>query len=245
MMRERMGSGGPPGLQILVPGTFGVRGGFDSHAFPPSVLQRLVRLGRGWRGACQVGLSGWLLVLMCALATPVHAQTSEGPPLERVDVVGAKPVAAKPDSARKRPWHEQPRFVMFRSLVIPGWGQLHNHAWFKAVGVAAGEGYMISRIVDDQKQLDRLVAQVTALPDSPERDRVLAEYDDRFNQRLGRQWLLGAVVAYALIDAYVDANFRGFDVEFQNDPALPGGPGSLPGGSGHGAGVRLLLRRHF
>src|SRR5215475_6753744 len=33
--RERMGSGGPPGLQILVSGASGVRGGFDSHAFPP------------------------------------------------------------------------------------------------------------------------------------------------------------------------------------------------------------------
>src|SRR5437879_4600598 len=34
-VRERMGSGGPLGLQILMSDAFGVRGGFDSHAFPP------------------------------------------------------------------------------------------------------------------------------------------------------------------------------------------------------------------
>src|SRR6267378_4235840 len=36
-MRERLGSGGPRGLQILRSGVKSVRGGFDSHAFPPIV----------------------------------------------------------------------------------------------------------------------------------------------------------------------------------------------------------------
>ena len=33
----------------------------------------------------------------------------------------------------------------------------------------------------------------------------------------------GRVPNWPLVDAYVDANFRGFDVEFRNDPALPAG----------------------
>ena len=33
----------------------------------------------------------------------------------------------------------EPRYVMLRSALIPGWGQLHNGSWFKAIGVAAGE----------------------------------------------------------------------------------------------------------
>lgn len=200
-------------------------------------------MGRGslTRGA----LLALLTVLSLTLAGNARAQAGEGAPLERVDVVGARKAEAKPDTAKRRPWHDQPRFVMARSLVIPGWGQLHNGAWFKAIGVAAGEGYVISQIVRDTRDIDALVARIEPLPAGAERDRLVIEYNDRFNQRLGRQWILGAVVAYAIIDAYVDANFRGFDVEFQNDPALPGGPGSLPQGSGNGTGVRLLLRRHF
>ncbi|MCE9628212.1 MAG: hypothetical protein K8R56_09895 [Candidatus Eisenbacteria bacterium] len=184
-------------------------------------------------------------MLSLALAGNARAQASDSPPVERVDVVGGRKAEAKADTAKRQPWHEQPRFVMARSLLVPGWGQLHNGAWFKAIGVAAGEGYIISQIVRDSRDLDALVARIQPLPAGAERDRLLIEYNDRFNQRLGRQWILGAVVAYAIIDAYVDANFRGFDVEFQNDPALPGGPGSLPQGSGNGTGVRLLLRRHF
>src|SRR5258705_8715187 len=34
-MRERMGSGGLRGLQILRSDAYSARGGFDSHAFPP------------------------------------------------------------------------------------------------------------------------------------------------------------------------------------------------------------------
>src|SRR5580765_8035129 len=41
---ERMGSGGLRGLQIPRSGAIRVRGGFDSHAFPPSLARRLPAL---------------------------------------------------------------------------------------------------------------------------------------------------------------------------------------------------------
>ncbi|MEQ1834402.1 MAG: DUF5683 domain-containing protein, partial [Candidatus Eisenbacteria bacterium] len=151
--------------------------------------------------------------------------------------------------------------VMARSLVIPGWGQAHNHAWFKAVAVAGLEGYLGSKIIEDQRELNRLfrgidelIAQREALPDSnlAERSRLAElqnglanEYNARLDQRLRRQWFFGAALAYALIDAYVDANFRGFDVEFQNDPALPAGAPPVPTGGSDRLGVRLFYRRHF
>jgi hypothetical protein len=62
------------------------------------------------------------------------------------------------------------------------------------------------------------------------------------------QWLLGGMLAYALIDAYVDAHFRTFDIDFRNDPALPRdeSPEPAPGGGRHDAtGARLSLRWHF
>jgi hypothetical protein len=124
--------------------------------------------------------------------------------------------------------------------VVPGWGQLHNHAWIKAVAVAGGEGLLIARLDGDRRELDRLNADVLAaqLANDPARATEAATaYNDRLDRYVGGQWLLAGVVVYALLDAYVDAHFRNFDIEFRNDPALPGG--TVPGAQ------RLQLRWNF
>jgi hypothetical protein len=63
-------------------------------------------------------------------------------------------------------------------------------------------------------------------------------YNTRVNAQVARLWLLGGVLVYAMVDAYVDAHFRNFKLEFEYDPALPGGKPA----SGQ---TRLLLRWSF
>jgi hypothetical protein len=145
------------------------------------------------------------------------------------------PVAAPPESVRvvartvglKPPGRfGSPRAVMIRSAIVPGWGQLHNGSWLKALAVAGCEGALVYNIVKDVEELDRLNAQVEAAraanDAAAELDAVLA-YNDRQSALVARQWLLGGAVVYAMVDAYVDAHFRHFDIEFKHDPALPEG----------------------
>lgn len=181
---------------------------------------------------------------------PILAQVTEPPAVpgpSGVRVTGAR--ESRADSARRRPWHRQPRFVMARSLIVPGWGQVHNRAWFKAGLVAGGEVWLFSLITADQRELDRLLGEIDvarAGNDQAREVELVNLYNARLDRRLGRQWLLGGVLAYALVDAYVDAHFRGFELEFKNDPALPAG--RLPASEGGGAprpGVRLALRWDF
>ena len=221
-----------------MPGTFGVRGGFDSHAFPPIfrvALAFVLMLALGLVAPSRARAQSMVAADSVAASAPSSTTTPASAP-------------AHADSTRRRPWHEQPRVVMARSLLVPGWGQLHNRQWFKAVLVAGGEGLLVTRLVQDQRFLDRTLTAIEAARaahDGAREEALVNEYNTRLDQRLGRQWLLGAVLAYALIDAYVDANFHGFDVEFLNDPALPAGPPPATPGSVDGLGVRLLLRRHF
>jgi len=194
--------------------------------------------------------------VLCLFGT-ARAQTPAVPADSTVVTVPLR-AAAPRDTLRRRAWHDQPRFVMARSLLVPGWGQAHNHAWIKAVLVAGAEGWLGSRIVRDQQALDGWLQELddvrAGLADTTRTDHaalalreveVVNLYNARLEQRLARQWQFAAVLAYALVDAYVDANFRHFDVEFRNDPALPPGrdPAS-PGGRGS-TYVRLGLRWDF
>lgn len=235
-MRERMGSGGPRGLQILRSGASRVRGGFDSHAFPP--------------------LFSLSLAVLLACAGPGRAAAQSPAPADSAARSG--PVAAAPDTAgraagRRPSWTAQPRVVMFRSLLVPGWGQFYNHAWLKAAAVAGGEGWLIAAIVHDKRVLSDLEADVRAAQaafDEVGYAAAVNRYNARLETYVGRQWLLGGVLAYALVDAYVDAHFRNFDLEFRHDPALPDDLPADPeaptkGRAARTGGTRVALRWHF
>jgi hypothetical protein len=130
---------------------------------------------------------------------------------------------------------DEPRYVMLRSLLVPGWGQLHNRAWLKAALVAGGEAWFLSDIVADSRKLKDLDAELAAADragDYDARNAVVERYNARLDHQVGREWLLGGVLVYSLIDAYVDAHFVNFRFEFEHDSARP-------------EGVRLGLEKRF
>jgi hypothetical protein len=177
------------------------------------------------------------LVLALALVAP-GAVRADGPA-----------AAPPPDSVRlvrtighKPPGHfDDPRSAMIRSLLVPGWGQLYNGAWLKALVVAGGEGTLIYKMIQDLNDLDRLNAEVAAARAANDAEAELVAvtaYNDTQSTLVARQWLFGGVLVYAMVDAYVDAHFRHFGVEFKQDPALPAGVPVKPQ-------TRLSLRWRF
>jgi hypothetical protein len=155
---------------------------------------------------------------------------AEAPRAARDTAAASPPILregiAAPGRRRQLTRWEQPKWVMFRSLALPGWGQFHNRAWLKAIGIAAGEGTLIYKLYDDRRDLDALERAVEAARAAGEEDLedvLVTEYNSRLDSYVGRQWLLGGLVAFAMLDAYIDAHFRSFNVEFEGDPALPGG----------------------
>ena len=192
---------------------------------------------------------------MLTLCLAGHAEAAKAlpdslPQLPGIEVVNSDKVdAAKQahaDSVRSQGWSAQPRYVMLRSLILPGWGQAYNRAWFKAGAVAAGEVALGVTIYNDTRKLDDLQKQLDQLQTgSPDYVTVANEYNDQLDQRIAHTWFLAAVMTYALVDAYVDAHFRNFDMEFRHDPALPNGPPPAGHGGGGGGTTQLGLRWHF
>jgi hypothetical protein len=152
--------------------------------------------------------------------------------------------AADADTVRLRPRRgrfDAPRWVMLRSLAFPGWGQLHNGSWLKAAVLGGGEVWIIAGLVEDDRRARQLMAEADLAKlagDNAGFNAAVDAYNSRLERFVSRQWLLGGMLAYALMDAYVDAHFRDFKVEFEYDRALRGG--KPPSGQ-----TRLSLRWDF
>ena len=268
---ERMGPGGLRGLQILRSDVKSARGGFDSHAFPPFRLLLAVALSIGaglgvWDEQPQASILrdfGPATLTAADPSTPADS-ASRGAPVDSVAkpgpvMLGPKDLTQIPSrvpaqdsvpARRKLSRFEQPKWVMARSAVIPGWGQLHNGSWPKALGVAAGEVGLVYRLVDDRRELDKLEQQVNEARAAGNEELEFAlidAYNSRLDGYTSRQWLLGGLVVFALLDAYIGAHFRGFNVEFEGDPALPpGDSGGDKGGSKNVvSGFRISVRSAF
>jgi uncharacterized protein DUF5683 len=280
-VRERMGSGGPRGLQILRSGV-SVRGGFDSHAFPPFLAGAVLLL-------CLLPSLAGLASGAAPAATDSAIVTPAPPDTGRAARARADSIATEaalggdgsgfvtvPAGERRtlpKPGRfDQPHWVMLRSLAFPGWGQMHNDAWIKAGLIGGTDAYFRVRVIKDNHDLNNLSAsadqagaelssadqavaaaqqeledaQNDVPPDSARiaaAEQALLEanlaragaaesynaavlaYNTLFDKANSRRWMLGAVLLYSLIDAYVDAHFKNFDMNLHYDPALPGGGG--------------------
>jgi hypothetical protein len=151
---------------------------------------------------------------------------------------------------RKRPEEPKgfarPRWVMLRSLVFPGWGQAYNRSWWKAIGIGGTEVFLLGKIVDDRLKLDRIQKDIDFARDQDPQDAVLIQqHIDRYNalsdKFVGHQWWLGGLLAYSMLDAYIDAHFRNFRVDLDDDPALPPEAGEGPGSLRHRGAPRLRV----
>jgi Family of unknown function (DUF5683) len=193
-----MGSGGPRGLQILLSGGSPVRGGFDSHPFPPTFLPVCLTLVALFAGSGRAAAEP-VTTEPPVVAAPVDTAGPGTPRVQAADTLATGHEA-------KKPFFKSPTGIMFRSLLIPGWGQATNHAWVKAVLVAGAETALAVSVIQDTHELSTLTAS------DP-------QYATIYDHRQRNAWWLGGVVFLSMVDAYVDAHLKGFDVQLGPEPS--------------------------
>lgn len=120
------------------------------------------------------------------------------------------------DSTKFRNVH--PTGALIRSAIVPGWGQVYNRKYIKAVIIAAGESWLAYGIYNDWKEADEHQRNFQSATDDPAyQASEFAKFTDARDQRNLKMWILAAGIFYSMFDAYVDAQLANFD---QTDKAF-------------------------
>ena len=94
---------------------------------------------------------------------------------------------------------KSPKGAMIRSAIIPGWGQVYNKKYIKALVYLGGELYFASRYISLDDKINN----------TPDDGISESNIEDKEHERNGWLWLLGAGYLLALGDAFVDAHLYG------------------------------------
>jgi hypothetical protein len=150
-----------------------------------------------------------IIFLLFSFATAASAQTS-GPDTTKTkkDIQNLKQDSVKskrfvPKVKKEKVYHpdstHSPHLAVIRSLMIPGWGQIYNHQWWKVPIIYAGLGLLADAIIYNQRNYapNLIVARyyehaITPTPNDPQY-KLWATY---------QQYGVQAQTVYDIVDGY-------------------------------------------
>jgi hypothetical protein len=148
-----------------------------------------------------------------------------------------------PKITKEKTYHpdslHDPHKAVMRSLMIPGWGQLYNHRWWKVPLIYGGLGLLGDVIIYNQKNytlfLKEALLREKGIVNTPQNNPDLAQVQNqdvidytniyRRDRDLG---ILGFIGAWGvqMIDAYIDAKFiRSYTMD--NNLSIKVSPGTI------------------
>ena len=105
---------------------------------------------------------------------------------------------------------QNPTKALFKSALIPGWGQLGNGSIIKAVIFAGMDATMIAAAIHHGRKASDYKRQFEEAEDLELRRAYYELYLDRKDNRNAYTWYAVIVTFLSMFDAYVDAHLSGF-----------------------------------
>lgn len=105
---------------------------------------------------------------------------------------------------------QNPTLGLFKSMLVPGLGQLGNKKYFKA-GIAFGlDLWFVTSAIRHGRDASELHRQFEETTDTAERNALYGSYLDSKDQRNKYTWFAVIVTFVSMFDAYADAHLSGF-----------------------------------
>jgi len=105
---------------------------------------------------------------------------------------------------------QRPTEALFKSMIIPGWGQWDNHKYIKSVVIAGTEIALMSAIIHYAKKKSDFEERYKEETDEAEKLILFNSFRDAKNERNRFSWYLGSLIFLSMFDAFVDAHLARF-----------------------------------
>jgi Family of unknown function (DUF5683) len=105
---------------------------------------------------------------------------------------------------------QNPTTGLFKSMAIPGWGQIGNRRYTKAVIFVGLQGWFIGSALHYGKQASDFRTKYDAETDISARNEWYDLYNDRRDERNKFTWFAALVTFVGMFDAYVDAHLSAY-----------------------------------
>jgi hypothetical protein len=112
---------------------------------------------------------------------------------------------------------QPPTLALFKSMLVPGLGQIGNRRYFKAALFAGLEGLMLVKAIKRGNEIGDARARYENATDLTIRRGAYAIYDSKRKSRNKYAWFCGLTVFISMFDAYVDAHLSGSPADRRND----------------------------
>ncbi|MBD3401447.1 hypothetical protein GF420_01020 [candidate division GN15 bacterium] len=104
---------------------------------------------------------------------------------------------------------QNPTIALFKSMVVPGWGQVGNGKYLKAAIFAGFQTWFVASAIHYGGQAADFRDQWEAAETPAARNAYYDLYENRRDQRNKFTWFAGITSFVAMFDAYVDAHLSG------------------------------------
>ncbi len=148
--------------------------------------------------------SVWIVVLAITL-TSLTATMAEGQNIKQNQ--------ASPDSVKLTLKRKSPSGALFRSMFVPGWGQLYTEKYVKSAVVFLGEGTLIGLMAYEWSRIEKYKDKFQSETDPYLKSFYFQNFQLHEDNRNTYLWFLAGAVFISMWDAYVDAHLYNFKQE--------------------------------
>ncbi|MEP0827045.1 MAG: hypothetical protein HRF51_00850 [bacterium] len=147
-------------------------------------------------------------LLLITFLTPGHlkSQDKPEPPADRDRQSGGYYVNIPVDSSRT----QNPTVALFKSMFVPGWGQLGNKKYIKAGIFMALEGSLVVTLIHYSQKTSDAREKFDAAANTTVKEYYFNKFLEAKNERNRFSWYLGTTIFLSMFDAYVDAHLAKF-----------------------------------